>query len=67
MKPLIIGLSYDMKTTLLVFCYNKHLISFTFFGTYWNGGEKTLEILIALSPNFHFHTNHSVFMLNCSL
>ena len=29
MKPLIIGLSYDMKTIFLVFCYQKHRFSFT--------------------------------------
>ena len=32
MKPLIIGLSYDMKTIFLVFRYQKHLFSFTFLG-----------------------------------
>ena len=32
MKPLIIGLSYDIKTIFLVFCYQKHLTSLTFLG-----------------------------------
>ena len=31
MKPLITGLSYDMKAIVLVFCYQKHLFSFHFF------------------------------------
>ena len=39
MKPLIIELSYDMKTIFLVFGTENILFILIFFGTHWNGSE----------------------------